>query len=327
MLSTLPFPTQTSYPKFHFSFWVKDLEASVAFYSKLFGAEPQKHYSDYAKFEIANPALALSLLPQPAPQGESFNHAGIRFHNSNSIVAIQRRLEESGYKTVREEGVECCYALQTKFWVSDPDGNAWEIYTLHQDISHHGKATIPEIASITNGIVDLVPPTSTSLNNIPSGDIQILQFTKPSEDSCHLDDSEQGAAVWVHNQPDPIPKHAPFPNQSIDEVQLLASFNAECSDSSFQPLLLEAFRVLKSGGRLFLRGLIGDRPYPGVANFPGLSAKYKHIPMLHEPLEAIESAGFTNVQLDTWKEVSCVQDDTGIQFSIATMIAEKPKQA
>jgi hypothetical protein len=104
----------------------------------LFGTEPAKHYNDYAKFELDRPALVLALYPSPQEVGGALNHLGLRLPDSAMLVEVQRRLEEHSIATQRQEGVECCYARQTKFWVTDPDRVLWEVYTLHEDIDHSG---------------------------------------------------------------------------------------------------------------------------------------------------------------------------------------------
>ena len=124
--------------RFHAGIHVSDLNRSVRFYRTLFGIEPAKHYPDYAKFEVAQPPLVLALYPSPQPPGGALNHFGLRFPDSAALVEIQRRLEEAGIATQRQEGVECCYSRQTKFWVTDPDAALWEIYTFHEDIDHSG---------------------------------------------------------------------------------------------------------------------------------------------------------------------------------------------
>jgi hypothetical protein len=68
------------------------------------------------------------------------NHLGFRVGNAEQLVEIQRRLEKAGFRTGRQDGVECCYAKQTKFWVADPDGVLWEIYVLQGDIDHKGSS-------------------------------------------------------------------------------------------------------------------------------------------------------------------------------------------
>src|SRR5262245_31363507 len=107
--------------KFHASFNVANLDRSIAFYRALLGVEPAKVRSDYAKFDLAEPPLVLSLIPGgPAASGH-LNHAGLRMRTAEELVEVQRRLEAAGMPTQREDGVECCYARQTKFWINDPD--------------------------------------------------------------------------------------------------------------------------------------------------------------------------------------------------------------
>ncbi len=124
--------------RFHLSLNVSNLERSAAFYRILFGREPAKCRPDYAKFELDDPPLVLSLQPTAPAAGGTLNHAGFRMPDSASLVAMQERLERAGIRSRREEGVECCYALQTKFWVTDPDQTLWEIYTLEEDLDHRG---------------------------------------------------------------------------------------------------------------------------------------------------------------------------------------------
>jgi catechol 2,3-dioxygenase-like lactoylglutathione lyase family enzyme len=146
---TLALPIAPSV-RFHLSLNVSNLERSLAFYGILFGREPAKQRSDYAKFELDDPPLVLSLMPMPPSpspsppwgrgqgEGGALNHLGFRMPDSAALVAVQMRLERAGISTKREEGVECCYARQTKFWVTDPDDTLWEIYTLEEDIDHRG---------------------------------------------------------------------------------------------------------------------------------------------------------------------------------------------
>jgi catechol 2,3-dioxygenase-like lactoylglutathione lyase family enzyme len=133
--------------KFHTSLNVSDLTRAVTFYRALFGVEPAKVYADYAKFEVVDPPLVLSLVPKtPVPNG-NLNHAGIRVLSSEELVLAQHRLEKAGFPTRREDGVECCYALQTKFWATDPDGLLWEMYVFHEDVEHHGHGSDTHEAS------------------------------------------------------------------------------------------------------------------------------------------------------------------------------------
>lgn len=132
--------------RFHVGLNVSDLERSVQFYRVLLGVEPAKHLPDYGRFELDRPALVLALYPSPQSAGGPLNHVGLRLPTAEALVDIQRRLEEAGVATQRQEGVECCYARQTKFWVTDPDRTLWEIYTLHEDIDHSGFDDPPPVA-------------------------------------------------------------------------------------------------------------------------------------------------------------------------------------
>jgi catechol 2,3-dioxygenase-like lactoylglutathione lyase family enzyme len=112
---------------------VSDLPQSLAFYQALFGIAPAKAYADYAKFELNEPPLILSLKPHRAGKGGALNHLGMRVRTVEELTEVQRRLEQAGYRPVRQDDVRCCYAHQTKFWVADPDGVLWEIYVLFDD--------------------------------------------------------------------------------------------------------------------------------------------------------------------------------------------------
>ncbi|VTS08264.1 ArsI/CadI family heavy metal resistance metalloenzyme [Tuwongella immobilis] len=125
--------------KFHASLNVSDLAKSVEFYTALFGEGPVKFYPDYAKFEIANPPLVLSLKPKRACAGGPLNHLGLRITDVAQLQAIRTRLEAVGARIGRQDDVKCCYALQTKLWITDPDQTLWEVYVLHDDVPNWGE--------------------------------------------------------------------------------------------------------------------------------------------------------------------------------------------
>jgi catechol 2,3-dioxygenase-like lactoylglutathione lyase family enzyme len=112
---------------------VDDLDASIAFYSRLFDTEPAKVRPGYANFAVAEPPLKLVLVENPG-QGGSINHLGVEVSDTDTVDAEQTRLAGAGFASIEERGTTCCYAKQDKFWVEDaPNGERWEIYTVLAD--------------------------------------------------------------------------------------------------------------------------------------------------------------------------------------------------
>ena len=120
----------------HISLNVSDLEKSVAFYRGVFG-EPRKLMGDYAKFVNASPEIHLALQPgleAGARSSSPLSHLGIRVESLDEVRRWRSELRTRGVVSEEEKREACCYALQEKFWLSDPDGNRWEIYTVLEDL-------------------------------------------------------------------------------------------------------------------------------------------------------------------------------------------------
>jgi catechol 2,3-dioxygenase-like lactoylglutathione lyase family enzyme len=111
---------------------VSDIEAAVDFYSKLFQTEPAKRKPGYANFAIAEPPLKLVLI-ESSNGGGTLNHLGVEVSSTDDVTATQARLSGEGLATATEDNVTCCYAVQDKVWVDDPDGAPWEVYTVLAD--------------------------------------------------------------------------------------------------------------------------------------------------------------------------------------------------
>jgi catechol 2,3-dioxygenase-like lactoylglutathione lyase family enzyme len=128
----------------HVSLNVSNIDASVAFYEKVFAVKPARRRPGYAKFDLSEPNLNLTM--QEAPRaGVNASHFGVQVAGSEDVAAAWTRFKEAGLKTLTEENTECCYALQDKVWVEDPDGNSWEVFvvkgdsaTMEQQISKSG---------------------------------------------------------------------------------------------------------------------------------------------------------------------------------------------
>ncbi|HEX3334505.1 MAG TPA: ArsI/CadI family heavy metal resistance metalloenzyme [Acidimicrobiales bacterium] len=133
---------------------VSDIDEAVGFYSKLFGTEPAKRRPGYANFAIADPPLKLVLLEDPTARGlgapGALNHLGVEVETADEVGAATGRLRDEGIATAVEEETTCCYAVQDKVWVSDPDGAPWEVYTVLADaadetgIAGDGSCCVPE---------------------------------------------------------------------------------------------------------------------------------------------------------------------------------------
>src|SRR5215207_2194025 len=196
-------PTQAV--RFHLSLNVSDLGRSVAFYRTLFGVDPAKLRGDYAKFELDDPPLVLSLEPHATGQGGALNHLGFRMPDAAARVAMQERLERAGVRSQREEGVECCYARQTKFWIHDPDRTLWEVYTLDDDIEHRGAGQAPE---------------------------KVLPAAQAAP--------QAGLVAWEHRMGQAVPERVPYDDGSADEVRLRGSLNLALGEEERSRLLAEA---------------------------------------------------------------------------------------
>ena len=136
----------------HISLNVKDVDASVDFYKKLFGIEPMKFINGnttthsivkdrlgqesekprfgYAKFDVQNPPINFVLNETDYTEGGTLSHLGIQVESTDDVLKTRHRWAESGLLTVDEMKVDCCYALQDKAWARDPDGNEWEVFVV-----------------------------------------------------------------------------------------------------------------------------------------------------------------------------------------------------
>jgi len=122
---------------------VADLEGSIAFYSKLFGAEPAKRRPGYANFAIAEPPLKLVLLES---QGEgdaptALDHLGVEVETTAQVTDATTRLSQAGLATFEQNDTSCCYALQDKVWVHGPGQEPWEVYVVKADADTLGTAS------------------------------------------------------------------------------------------------------------------------------------------------------------------------------------------
>jgi SAM-dependent methyltransferase len=187
--------------------------------------------------------------------------------DARSLVAMQERLESAGLRTRREEGVECCYARQTKFWAHDPDGNLWEVYTFEGDIEHRGAGQVEPA---------------------------VLGTAATAPDP----------AVWEHRMNDPIPARIPLADGAVAEVRLRGTLNLPLTDEQRQAVIAEAVRVLKPGGRVFVHVLAGETPVDNP-DLPGRAGSVLAVPFESDPVTLLEEAGLIGVRMLKFDSKPC----------------------
>lgn len=273
--------------KFHLSLNVSNLPKAVSFLEKILGVPAAKQRADYAKFELDSPPLVLSLEPRSPTTYGSLNHLGFRFADSPDLIAAQGRLESAGISTQREDGVECCYAKQTKFWIHDLDQRLWEFYTLEEDLDHRG---------IGQSLEEMV-----------------------GDQTANIICDKHEPVIWEHQM------YSPFepPATACDEVRLRGSFNIPVTDDVMRSQLGEAFETLKPGRQLNVHILTAEEPVTGELKLPGLAAYVKYTPVRTEFLAAIEAAGFSDIQLSTFRSGACFEHQ-GLPLRETQVLARRP---
>jgi catechol 2,3-dioxygenase-like lactoylglutathione lyase family enzyme len=122
--------------KAHISINVSNVQRSIEFYRKMLGIEPFKVRTGYAKFDVQNPPLNLAM-NETASDGKGrdsrLSHLGIQVGSTEDVLAMRQRWADAGLVPRDEMQTSCCYAVQDKTWVHDPDGNEWEVFVVLED--------------------------------------------------------------------------------------------------------------------------------------------------------------------------------------------------
>lgn len=122
----------------HMGLNVTHLDKSILFYQKVFGVEPVKVKTDYAKFLLDAPQVNFTLNVKDEVTGDQVNHFGFQVPSMEELTQQRDRIETEGLLIEDELDTNCCYANQDKFWITDPDGNEWEFFYTKQDIAERG---------------------------------------------------------------------------------------------------------------------------------------------------------------------------------------------
>ncbi len=119
--------------KAHLALNVRDVARSIEFYRKMLGIEPGKVRTGYAKFDVQHPPLNLTLNEHQFTDRGALSHLGIQVAATDDVLKIREQWIAAGLVTRDEMQTSCCYALQDKTWVRDPDGNEWEVFVVLED--------------------------------------------------------------------------------------------------------------------------------------------------------------------------------------------------
>lgn len=117
----------------HLAINVRDVSTSIEFYRNLFGVEPAKVRTGYAKFDVMNPPLNFTLNEGAFREAGALSHLGFQVSSTEDVLAVRQQWHERGLVTRDEMQTNCCYATQDKTWVKDPDGNEWEVFVVLRD--------------------------------------------------------------------------------------------------------------------------------------------------------------------------------------------------
>jgi catechol 2,3-dioxygenase-like lactoylglutathione lyase family enzyme len=134
--------------RLHVHVSVDDLDASIAFYSKLFAAEPAVTKGDYAKWMLDDPRVNFAV-STGAERETGIRHLGIQAEDGDELAEVYGRLEAAGQPVLEEGETTCCYAKSEKSWIADPDGVVWETFLTHGEATFYGQGpSADEVAAM-----------------------------------------------------------------------------------------------------------------------------------------------------------------------------------
>ncbi|MBI1764394.1 MAG: VOC family protein [Acidobacteria bacterium] len=153
-------------PKLHVALNVNNLAESLAFYKAFWGAEPVKVRTGYAKFDLDEPGVNLTLNERPVKEAGGLNHLGIQVGSTDDVLATKLRWKAAGLLTEDEMQTNCCYAIQDKVWATDPNGYRWEVFVVLKD-------QLPETATNTQATACCAPLAQpVQLSGLAQGAVQ-----------------------------------------------------------------------------------------------------------------------------------------------------------
>jgi lactoylglutathione lyase len=131
--------------RFHVHAHVEDLQASIAFYSKLFGAQPTRVESDYAKWMLEDPRINFAVSTRGSKPG--VDHLGFQTDTEEELVELKARAQAADMALLDQGTTSCCYARSDKHWITDPQGIAWEQFHTLKDIPVFSDTAKPAVSA------------------------------------------------------------------------------------------------------------------------------------------------------------------------------------
>lgn len=127
--------------RFHVHIHVQDLKASIAFYSRLFSAQPARIETDYAKWMLEDPRVNFAISTRGSKPG--LDHLGFQVDSAEELVEMKTAAKNADMAMLDEGETTCCYARSDKHWITDPQGIAWEQFRTLGDIPVFNEASQP----------------------------------------------------------------------------------------------------------------------------------------------------------------------------------------
>ena len=167
-----------SFPRMHVSLYVSNLAASVNFYTTFFGQPANKVKPGYAKYILDKPSLIISFIENPERVQQNFGHLGFQMETFEEMSNLLDKARAQGIVSKEEIGTSCCYAIQDKFWATDPDGVQWEVYYFHEDAEFND----PHYA-LEDAAACCMPPVSQK-EKISLSDLTTVNTCAPGSGCC-----------------------------------------------------------------------------------------------------------------------------------------------
>lgn len=153
--------------RFHVHVAVKDLGQSMRFYSAMFGSEPTVVKPDYAKWMLDDPRVNFAISQRSQTFG--VNHLGVQAETEEELEGIHAKLQHADQAVVAEQGINCCYAKSDKYWVTDPQGIAWESFRSLGSVPFYGEENHTPAEARGNDAARCCAPSTATNPEIKAG--------------------------------------------------------------------------------------------------------------------------------------------------------------